>query len=82
MDDYDAAVQLCMIGKNRSALLHRIEQLEFPGDGDDTMDDICEVWFMATSLPASRATIGLLDLTVGLVTCARTQQLLVHAHAV
>ena len=43
MDDYEAAVQLCMIGKNRDALLHRIEQLELPEEGDDTMDDICEV---------------------------------------
>ena len=43
LDDGAAGVQLCMVGENKEALLHRIGQIEPEVSAQDTMDDICEV---------------------------------------
>ena len=43
LSDLHAGVQLCLIGQDNQALLHRVCQLEENVSAHETMADICEV---------------------------------------
>lgn len=75
LDDLSSGVQVCLMGCNNHAMMHRIAQVEDDSNSYETMEAICQVRYTLVYLPhltqlAKSSCCNYLDQPAHVLTCA------------